>query len=166
MTGVQTCALPIYVVSQSRYRLQNAELDRLNYAEDKRLRREQAGINRENKKNRCRKYKGLTTLHREITLRIERMPDSSGGFFTGGVYVSVSVDYGYVWSDEQYLPLDGLETFMEKKLAIHMRGKAIRFRVTEKEQNFTKARKGYIYMASSGRQRAPQKSKKHGDMDG
>ena len=73
--------------------------------------------------------KGLTTLHREITLRIERMPDSSGGFFTGGVYVSVSVDYGYVWSDEQYLPLDGLETFMEKKLAIHMRGKAIRFKV-------------------------------------
>lgn len=74
--------------------------------------------------------KGLTFLTREITLRIERMLDSLGNYFTGAIYISASVDYGRTWSTAVQLPLDGaVYSFMEKKVALHMRGKALRFRL-------------------------------------
>lgn len=74
--------------------------------------------------------KGLTFLSREITLRIQRMLDSLGNYFAGSIYISASVDYGRTWSAAVELPLDGeVYSFMEKKIALHMRGKAIRFRL-------------------------------------
>jgi len=73
--------------------------------------------------------KGLTFLITAITLRLARLTDADGTYFTGSVFISASVNYGLNWSEEIELALDGTEEFMEKKVGLHMRGKAIRFKV-------------------------------------
>lgn len=73
--------------------------------------------------------KGLTFLSMEVTVRIERLNITETTFYDGDIYLSVSVDYGRTWSTEITLPLDGLvPEFMEKKIALHMRGKAVRLK--------------------------------------
>lgn len=73
--------------------------------------------------------KGLTFLMQEITLRVSLLEMSDVAFYPGSLDIFASVDYGFNWSPVATLLLDGTETFMEKKIALHMRGKAIRFKI-------------------------------------
>ena len=50
-------------------------------------------------------------------------------FATGSLSVWANTDYGLYWSQPYVLPLDGTEYFMEKKIALHIRGKAIRLKI-------------------------------------
>ena len=65
----------------------------------------------------------------EITLRVSLLENTSTTFFPGSLDIYASVDYGLNYSPVCTLDLDGTETFMEKKVALHMRGKAIRFKI-------------------------------------
>ena len=60
--------------------------------------------------------KGLTFLMQEITLRVSLMEQDSTTFYPGSLDIYASVDYGLNWSPIATLPLDGTETFMEKKI--------------------------------------------------
>ena len=73
--------------------------------------------------------KGLTFLMTGITLRLGMLENGTDDYFDGSVFISASTNYGLNWSEEVELELDGTEYFMEKKIALHMRGKAIRFKV-------------------------------------
>jgi hypothetical protein len=72
---------------------------------------------------------GLTCIYLDVTVRVERLETSLDTFATGSLSVWASTDYGLYWSQPQVLPLDGTEYFMEKKFALHMRGKAIRLKI-------------------------------------
>ena len=74
-------------------KLQNAELDRLNYAEDKRLRREQAGINRENKKIDAENTRAMLAEDKKKEAFYKKNPDAYYSQFINDIGIEIPKEF-------------------------------------------------------------------------
>ena len=71
---------------------------------------------------------GQTCLYLEVVARVERLETDIDVYPEGTIYLQASPDYGRTWTTEVALPLQPSdnEWFIEKKIALHLRGKALR----------------------------------------